>query len=64
MTFGAGAKIFLSEKVALRLEGRMMLPMLFSGGSFYVGTGGSGMAVSAGIPSIQGGFTAGLTFAP
>ena len=28
------------------------------------GGSGSGMAVSAGIPSIQGGFTAGLTFAP
>jgi opacity protein-like surface antigen len=64
MTFGAGVKIHASEKVAVRLEARLLLPMIFSGGSFYVGTGGSGMAVSAGVPSIQGAFTAGITFSP
>jgi opacity protein-like surface antigen len=60
----AGAKIFVSQKVALRLGIEMLAPVYFSGGSYYVGTGGSGMAVSGGIPTISGNFTAGLTFAP
>jgi hypothetical protein len=64
MTFGAGLKVHLSPKLALRGEARMLLPMLFQGGGFYVGTGGSGMSVSAGIPSVQGAFTGGLTFTP
>jgi hypothetical protein len=64
MTLGGGVKVNFSPKLALRLEGRMLLPMYFQGGSVYVGTGGSGMAVSAGVPSWQGNFTAGLTFTP
>jgi opacity protein-like surface antigen len=60
----AGAKIFVAEKVALRLGIEMMAPIYFSGGAFYVGSGGSGMAVTAGVPTISGNFTAGLTFAP
>jgi len=59
-----GAKIFVSEKVALRLGIEMLAPVCFSGTSFYAGTGGAGMAVSGGIPTISGNFTAGLTFAP
>jgi hypothetical protein len=37
--------------------------MYFNGGSVYVGTGGSGMAVNAGIPAISGDFGVGLVFA-
>jgi hypothetical protein len=64
MTLGGGVKVNFSPKLALRLETRLLLPMYFQGGSVYVGTGGSGMAVSAGVPSWQGNFTAGLTFTP
>jgi hypothetical protein len=60
----AGAKIFVGDKVALRLGIEMLAPLYFSGGGFYAGTGGSGAYVSAGIPTISGNFTAGLTFAP
>ncbi len=63
MTLGGGVKVFFTEKVALRLGARLMLPMFFQGGGFYVGSGGSGMSVSAGVPSVQGDFTAGLTIA-
>jgi opacity protein-like surface antigen len=59
-----GAKIFVTEKVALRLGIEMLAPVCFAGTSFYAGTGGAGMAVSGGIPTISGNFTAGLTFAP
>lgn len=64
MTLGGGFNVYLSRKLALHLDARMLLPMYFSGGSIYVGSGGSGMAVSAGIPSVQGSFTGGLTFVP
>jgi hypothetical protein len=66
MAFGiaGGVKVFVAEKVALRLGIEMLAPLYFSGGYFYAGTGGSGMAVSGGIPTVSGNFTAGLTFAP
>jgi hypothetical protein len=49
-----GVKIYLNEQVGVRLQGRLLLPMYFSGGSMYVGTGGAGVAVGAGIPVVQG----------
>lgn len=61
MTVGGGLKVHLHPRLALRFEGRALLPMYFAGGAIYAGSGGSGMAVSAGIPSFQGSFTAGLT---
>jgi opacity protein-like surface antigen len=61
---GAGVKVFVADKVALRLGIEMLAPLYFSGGYFYAGTGGSGMGVSAGIPTVSGNFTAGLTFSP
>lgn len=59
-----GVKVFVADKVALRLGIEMLAPIYFSGGSLYAGTGGSGMVVSGGIPTISGNFTAGLTFSP
>jgi opacity protein-like surface antigen len=63
-TLGGGLNVFLTQKLAVRLQARMLAPVFFSSGSFYVGTGGSGLAVSGGIPFIQGDFSAGLVFAP
>jgi hypothetical protein len=59
-TVGGGAKIYLSDRFGLRLQGRIMAPLYFSGGGVYFGTGGSGFGVSGGIPILQGDFTAGL----
>ncbi len=61
MTVGGGLKVHLHPRLALRLEGRALLPMYFSGGAFYAGSGGSGMTVSAGVPTLQASFNAGLT---
>ena len=55
-----GAKIYFSEKVGLRLEANVAMPLNFYGASFYVGTGGSGMAANAGIPMAHFNFTGGL----
>jgi hypothetical protein len=64
MTLGGGAKIFLSEKIGIRLQARLLIPVYFSGAGMYVGTGGGGLAVTGGIPALMGDFTAGLIIAP
>jgi hypothetical protein len=59
-TFGAGARIYFSDRIGLRLQARLMAPVYFSGGGLYFGTGGAGAALSGGIPLLMGDFTAGL----
>jgi hypothetical protein len=63
MTLGAGAKIWLSDRVGIRLQGNLMLPMFWSSTGFAVGTGGSGFYVGGGTSMVQGNFTGGLIFA-
>jgi len=63
-TLGGGVNVFLTPKLAVKLQARMLAPVLFSSGAFYAGTGGAGLAVSGGIPFIQGDFSAGLVLAP
>jgi len=60
MNFSGGLKVYLSERVGLRLQGRLLMPLYVSGGGFYVGTGGAGVSVGAGIPIVQGDLSAGL----
>jgi hypothetical protein len=55
-----GVKIYMSEKFGLRMQGRLLLPMYFSGGGVFVGTGGASVGVSAGIPIVQGDIGAGI----
>jgi len=63
ITLGGGIKIWFSEVIGLRLQGRLMMPMYFGGVGFYAGSGGSGLSVGAGSAVIQGDFTGGLIFA-
>ena len=63
-TLGGGVKIWLGDTIGLRLQARLLAPVLFSSGAFYSGPGGATLAVSGGIPFVQGDFTAGLVFAP
>jgi len=63
LTFGGGAKIFLSEKIGLRFEGRLMMPITWAGGGFMVGTGGSGFYLGGGSAILQASLTAGLIIA-
>lgn len=60
MTLGGGLKVFFSERVGIRLQGRMLLPMYWGGSSFYYGMGGGGVTVSSYSCLIQGDFTGGL----
>jgi len=58
--FTAGLKVELSETIALRLQGRLFLPVYFTGGGIFVGTGGASVGVSAAIPIVQGDVGLGL----
>jgi hypothetical protein len=60
MEFGGGWKFYFSDAIGIRLQGLALLPLVFQGGGVYAGTGGSGLAVSAGIPIAQFSFSAGL----
>jgi opacity protein-like surface antigen len=62
MTLNAGTKIWMTPNLGLRFDIRMLMPILFSSGGFYYGSGGSGLAASGGIPSLQFAFTGGLVF--
>ncbi len=63
VTVGGGAKIMFSEKVGLRLEGRLMMPITWAGGGFMIGTGGSGFYLGGGSAILQAGLSAGLVIA-
>ena len=60
---GIGLKYFFNERVGIRLQARMILPLLYNGGSFYIGAGGSGVYVSSTSAIVQGDFTGGLIIA-
>lgn len=62
IALGVGAKVYLSDKVGLRFQGRLMIPMVFEGTSVYVGTGGAGVAVGAYTAFVEGDFSGGIFF--
>lgn len=63
-SLGAGAKIWLTDNIGLRLQGTMLLPMIFEGFGFGcgIGTGGSGCGANAytRITPFQGEFSGGI----
>ncbi len=64
--FGVGAKIFLSDRIGLRLHGNLTLPLEFSGGGIFcgIGSGGSGCStnVAFNVPLVHWDMGAGLIF--
>ena len=59
---GAGIKKYISDKIGLRLQIRMLMPIFWASGGLYFGTGGSGLGISAGTALFQGDATIGLIF--
>ena len=62
LTLGLGAKIWLSDKIGLRLQSRLLVPVTWAGLGFYCGTGGCGTSANAGSTMISGDVSGGLVF--
>lgn len=57
---GGGAKVKLSQKVNLKLQGRFLLPLLFEGGGFFIDVlnpSNNGFSLYSTIPLLQGEFS-------
>jgi len=62
IALGVGVKVEMSDKIGLRFQGRLIIPMQFAGSSIYFGTGGGGVAVGAYTTFVQGDFSGGLYY--
>jgi hypothetical protein len=62
MQLGLGAKYFASERVGLRVQGRLYATFLDSGGGVFCGFGGCSLGLF-GTGVIQGDFSGGVTIA-
>lgn len=57
---GGGLKYFFTDRIGIRVQGRLLLPFFFSGAGFYCGTGGCGTSVESFSSLAQGAFDGGL----
>jgi hypothetical protein len=58
VTLAAGVKIKTGERLGLKLQARLLLPVFYGG--VYFGTGGAG--ISGGASMVQGDFTGGIYY--
>lgn len=63
MGVNLGLKVFLTKRIAIRAQGRFLMPMYFNGIFVSCGGGGCGTGVSSTATLIQGDFTGGLVIA-
>lgn len=61
-SFAGGIKIKASERIGLRLQARLLMPIFYAGANFNSGTGGTSANISATSVAFQGDFTAALVF--
>jgi len=62
VSLAGGVKIRASEKVGIRLQARLLMPLYYSGTYLGFGSGGASYGVSGGIYGVQGDFTGALFF--
>jgi len=60
ITAGGGVKFFITETIGIRLQGRLKMPFFFSGGTLYLGSGGTGYYMGSGTVLLQMDLTAGV----
>ena len=60
MSFGMGLLKEINERVALRFQGRLLIPIQYGGGSMFCSSGGCAISVSGGTTILQGDVTAGI----
>lgn len=54
ISVGGGLRARMSDRVDLRLQARLLLPMNFESGAFYFGSGGGAVSLSGGTIMPQG----------
>ena len=57
---GGGIKYYMNDRLGIRLQARLLLPMQFAGIGLGCGTGGCGGGASTYTTTIQGDFTGGV----
>jgi hypothetical protein len=62
ITLGVGAKYYLSERTGIRAQFGLLIPMQWSEGSLWCGSGGCAGGVSGGTTFGQGNVSGGLIF--
>jgi hypothetical protein len=62
VALGGGIKFFVSDRIGLRFQGRLILPINFAGLGYTFGTGGSGLTVVGAVPLVQGDLAGALIF--
>ena len=66
MALGGGLKVYLSDRIGLRLQGRFLMPLYVHGGGFFVGIGpggpSGGVSFGSTLLAAQGDFTGALIF--
>jgi hypothetical protein len=60
VAFGVGGKFYLSDKIGIRLQTRLLMPLVLSGGGMWCGSGGCSAGVGAWSVVVQFDFTAGV----
>ena len=61
--FGLGAKVWISDRIGLRFQGRVLMPMLWSSAGFWCGGGsGCGLGYGGGSALVQGDLGVGIAF--
>ncbi len=62
ITVDLGVKIYLTDRIGIRIQGGLQMPLYFQGLGLYLGSGGSGLSMNTGTYVIHGGFSAGVIF--
>lgn len=57
-----GVKYYFTDRLGIRAQANLQMPIQFAGTSFFVGTGGSGVSVDSFSTIFQFSFTGGLVF--
>jgi len=58
--FGGGLKYYVKDNIAIRLQGRIKVPVFWVSGGLWIGTGGPGYGISAGSMMAQVDLSAGI----
>jgi hypothetical protein len=62
VNFGAGVKALVGESVGIKLQGRLLVPVAFAGGTVWCGTGGCGLGYASYATIVQGDFSLGVFY--